>query len=151
MVKWKTFFVIFKGVSFARNWLRPESGLLKLEDKCEYYNFIIRKHRWTKQINSNNNSNNNKKKIQSKKKKTTATKTFNFFAHYSRYSTLHCCYFYLLLFPRSIKPQTFQTSNRFATLQPSKLASETGKGGGEAYWNVKILTWISTVNNRKCK
>ena len=74
-----------------------------------------------------------KKKIQSKKKKQQQQKRSIFFAHYSRYSTLHCCYFYLLLFPGSIKPQTFQTSNRFATLQPSKLASETGKGGGEAY------------------
>ena len=138
MVKWKTFFVIFKGVSFARNWLRPESGLLKLEDKCEYYNFIILKHRWTKQINSNNKSN-KKKKIQNKKKKQQQQKNPNFFAYYRRYRTLHCFYFYLLGFPGSYKAQTFQTNNWFTTLHCSKLASKTGKGGGEAYWNIKFL------------
>ena len=79
MVKWKTFFVIFKGVSFVRNWLRPGSGLLKFQDKRKYYNFTILKHKWTEQINSNNKSNNKKKKF--KIKKNNSNKKIQIFSH----------------------------------------------------------------------
>ena len=39
-VKQKSFFIIFKGLSFAKNCLRPESAPLRISALCRMDNFI---------------------------------------------------------------------------------------------------------------